>query len=121
MKLKNVFYALISIFTIGFLYQYSKKSELPSLNKFDYQAFSKKYSNSERLKNTAVNYMKLRGDLWSTTSTGAYKVARLAGGLRGGKFQPPIADRAHGAGNFAHYHTWNRSGGHSFYGVASNK
>jgi hypothetical protein len=71
--------------------------------------------------NTSVNYMKLRGDLWSTTSTGAYKVARLAGGLRGGKFQPPIADRAHGPGNFAHYHTWNRSGGHSFYGVASNK
>lgn len=71
--------------------------------------------------NTAVNYMKLRGDLWSTTPSGAYQVARLAGGLRGGKFQAPVADRAHGPGNFPHYHTWNRSGGHSFYGVASNK
>lgn len=69
--------------------------------------------------NTTVNYRKLRGDLWSTAATGAYQVARLAGGLRGGKFQPPIFERKINRGNFPHYHTWNRLGGHSFFGVAS--
>ncbi|MBO0471050.1 hypothetical protein JZO66_10885 [Enterococcus sp. DIV0242_7C1] len=69
--------------------------------------------------NTAVTFMKLNGDLWSTSSTDAFKVARLAGGLRGGKFQQPILEKKIKPGNFPHYHTWNRKGGHSFFGVAA--
>ncbi|OJG87556.1 hypothetical protein RV15_GL001949 [Enterococcus silesiacus] len=63
MKLKNVFYVLVSIFIIGFLYQYSRKSEESSLTKFDYQIFSKKHSNSEQLKNRMVKIGIIDGEL----------------------------------------------------------
>lgn len=69
--------------------------------------------------NTAVNYLKIRGDVWSISQPLAWRVAYFAGTPRGGKFQQPTkAERHGGPGNFYHHHTWNRAGGHSFYGTA---
>lgn len=69
--------------------------------------------------NTAVNYLKVRGDVWSISQPLAWKIAYFAGTPRGGKLQQPTKAERHGAGNFWHHHTWNRVGGHSFYGTAS--
>lgn len=71
--------------------------------------------------NTAVSYLKIGGDVWSTAQPLAWKVAYFAGARRGGKFQQPTRPEYHGAGNFWHHHTWNRVGGHSFYGVAARR
>lgn len=69
--------------------------------------------------NTAVNYLKIRGDVWSISQPLAWRVAYFAGTPRGGKLQQPTkAERHGGPGNFYHHHTWNRAGGHSFYGTA---
>lgn len=69
--------------------------------------------------NTATNYMKAGGDVWSTSQPLAWKIAYYAGKPKGGRLQQPTKVERHGSGNFWHYHTWNRAGGHSFYGTAS--
>ena len=52
-------------------------------------------------------------DVWSTTLSGAAKVAQRAGGNK-----EPVGPEIHGMGlgfgYYYHYHTWNRVGGHSF-------
>ncbi|MBY0206393.1 MULTISPECIES: hypothetical protein [Paenibacillus] len=71
---------------------------------------------------TAVNRLKsFNGDsdvtgrdVWSTTLSGAAKVAQRAGG---GKepVGPEISKPGLGFGYYYHYHIWDRSGGHSFF------
>lgn len=63
---------------------------------------------TERLRGTNVK----ENNVWSKTSALAKKVALEAGGGR-----TPVIDTAHGSYPkfLPHYHTWNRSGGHSFY------
>lgn len=61
----------------------------------------------------AVARMKSGGDVWSKSYSLAAKVARGAGNGR-----TPVGPERHGNGKpgyYWHFHTYNRSGGHSFY------
>ncbi|CEK40090.1 hypothetical protein [Paraclostridium sordellii] len=61
----------------------------------------------------ASGRLKAGNDVWSTSKSGAQKIAKLAGG---GK--TPVGAEKHGNGKpgyYWHYHTYNRKGGHSFY------
>ncbi|MCM3128696.1 hypothetical protein ACFQ3J_10420 [Paenibacillus provencensis] len=73
------------------------------------------------LSNAATRLVSFNGDskitgkdVWSTTLSGAAKVAQRAGG---GKepIGPEIEGLGLGFGYYYHFHTWNRFGGHSFF------
>ncbi|WP_145322925.1 hypothetical protein [Paenibacillus xylanexedens] len=53
-------------------------------------------------------------DVWSTTLSGAAKVAERAGGGKEA-VGPEIHGGGLGFGYYYHFHTWNRVGGHSFF------
>lgn len=60
---------------------------------------------------SAVSRLKGGSDIWSKNSNLAFKVAQGAG-----KGKRPTNYERHGQqGYYWHYHTWNRSGGHSFF------
>ncbi|WP_440115555.1 hypothetical protein [Paenibacillus sp. QZ-Y1] len=54
-------------------------------------------------------------NVWSTTRTGAERVARTAGGGVTPAGPELNVDKIPGFYYYAHYHTWNRVGGHSFF------
>jgi hypothetical protein len=73
------------------------------------------------LSNAAARLISFNGDstitgndVWSTTLSGAAKVAERAGGGKEA-VGPEIHGPGLGFGYYYHFHTWNRLGGHSFF------